>query len=221
MTTDSNTLPAIPARGDTVGPTPKSKRDGPPATGTTGITRRLNEQVSFVIQHKVKPDHHDEYEVWLRKTIAEAAKFKGHMGAQIARPAKGGDNYEISVRFATRADADRWIESETRKALIREVEPHIQEPETLKISSGIDYWFTSVTEGGVPPPRWKQWLTTVSVIWPLSILMPMALEYLFRAVPVLGTFGIRHLISAMIMVGLLVYVIMPPYTRAIAKWLSK
>lgn len=181
----------------------------------------LQDQVSFVIQHKVKPDHHGEYEEWLKKTIAEAAKFQGHMGTQVARPASGHDTYEIAVRFATREDAERWVESETRKELIREVEPHIAEPERLNIKSGIDYWFTSVTEGNVPPKRWKQWLTSVSVIWPLTIVIPWLLRPLFRAVPVLGTYGVSQLVVAMCVVAMVVYVVMPPYTRAIAKWLSR
>lgn len=181
----------------------------------------LSEQVSFIIQHNVKPEHHENYEVWLKKTILEAAKYPGHMGTQVARPAPGHHNYEIAVRFATRADADRWIESETRKALIKEVEPHIAEPEKLQVSSGIDYWFTSVTEGNKPPKRWKQWLTSVSVIWPLTVLIPMILSPLFEAVPVLGAWGVRQLLTAMCVVAMVVYVVMPPYTRAIAKWLSR
>lgn len=182
---------------------------------------RLEEQVSFIIQHKVKPGYHPQYETWLQKTIAEAAKFKGHMGAQVARPVEGHDTYEIAVRFANREDAERWINSDTRKELIREVEPYITEPEKLNIKSGIDYWFTSVTEGNRPPARWKQWMTTVSVIWPLTVLVPWALRPLFREVPFLGTNGVQQLIVAAIVVGLVVYVVMPPYTRAISKWLSR
>lgn len=184
-------------------------------------TTNLGEQVSFIIQHHIKPGHQEQYEEWLHRTILEAAKYKGHMGTQVARPGPGGDLYEIAVRFATRADADRWVESQRRKDLVAEVVPHIAEPERLQIRSGVDYWFTSVTEGHVAPKRWKQWLTTVSVIWPLSMALPFLLGYLFRAVPVLETFGVRHLVSAMCMVFLLMYVFMPPYTRAISRWLSK
>lgn len=178
------------------------------------------EQVSFIIQHKVKPDHHEAYEDWLRKTIKEAARYSGHMGTHVTQPANGSELYEIVVRFASRGDAERWINSGTRRELIREVAPHILEPETLDIKSGIDYWFTGATRGK-SPPRWKQWLVTVSAIWPLSMLLPVVLERLFGAVPALGTFGVRHLVSAMIMVGLLTYVVMPPYARAVSKWLSR
>lgn len=181
----------------------------------------LADQVSFIITHHVLPGRHEDYEKWLRNIIAEAAKYKGHMGAHVMRPAHGDNVYEIAVRFATRADAESWVNSETRRSLIRDVEPLISEPEKLNIKSGIDYWFTSVTEGNKPPKVWKQWLATASVIWPLSMILPFVLAPLFENVPILGEFGVRHLVSALVTVGLLVYVIMPRYTRLIAKWLSR
>lgn len=181
----------------------------------------LSEQVSFIIQHHVKPNHHAEYEQWLKKTILEAAKFPGHMGTHVARPTDGNDTYEIAVRFANRKYAEDWVNSQKRKDLILEVEDHIAEPEKLNIRSGIDYWFTAVTEGHVAPKRWKQWLTSVSVIWPLTVVIPTLLGPLFKALPFLGEWGVRQLVTAMAVVFMVVYVVMPPYTRAIAKWLSR
>lgn len=197
-----------------------------PLSSTNGVKTEdgdiiLSEQVSFIIQHKVKPGHQAEYEAWLHHITFEAAKFHGHMGTQIVRPVPGGDTYEIAVRFANRADADAWIHSPTRRSLVGEVMSHIAEPETLRVKSGIDYWFTSVTEGHKAPKVWKQWLATVSVIWPLSMILPLVLERLFAAVPFLGEYGVRHLVSAMCMVALLVWVIMPPYSRLLSKWLSR
>jgi antibiotic biosynthesis monooxygenase (ABM) superfamily enzyme len=179
------------------------------------------EQVSFIIQHLVNPDHHEAYEEWLHRIIGEAGKFPGHMGAHVARPAKGGDLYEISVRFATRGDAERWANSTVRHWLIAELNEHIAETERLDINSGVDYWFTAAT-GGKSPRVWKQWLTTVSVIWPLSLVVPWLVHTLvFTYIPFLGHWGVPQLITAMATVGLLAYVIMPPYTRAIRGWLTR
>lgn len=181
----------------------------------------VSEQVFFIIGHDVKPDQHDAYESWLKRIVPEAAKFPGHLGANVSRPPKGSHHYEIAVRFARDEDALRWVDSNTRRRLIAEVGEYLTNPEKVAIKSGIDYWFTPATGASRAPWRWKQWLTTVSVIWPLSIVVGTILEPLFRAVPFLGVWGIRQLISAMIVVGMVVYVVMPPYTRAIAKWLSR
>ncbi len=190
-------------------------------TGDAKASDNLKEQVSFVITHHVHPENHPKYEEWLHKTILEAAKYPGHLGTHVAKPTDDGEQYEISVRFATRADAERWINSDRRHELVKEIETIISEPERLDIRSGIDYWFTTVTEGHKPPKRWKQWLTSVSVIWPLTMIIPLILRPLFRAIPILGHFGVVQLIVAMCVVFMVVYVVMPPYTRAIAKWLSR
>lgn len=181
----------------------------------------LQEQVSFVIQHHVKPDQHAQYEEWLHKITKTAAGFPGHLGAHIVRPSEGNDYYQISVRFDSRANAERWVNSDMRCEMVKEIQSIISEPERLDIKSGIDYWFTAVTEGHKAPKRWKQWLTSVSVIWPLTMVIPLLLRPLFKAVPILGHFGIMQLLVAMCVVFMVVFVVMPPYTRAIAKWLSR
>ncbi len=128
--------------------------DDAPATpsGDAGSMRVLSrpEQVSFIIQHNVKPDCHEAYEKWLHVIIEEAGKFPGHMGAHVARPAKGGNLYEISVRFASRSDAERWADSDVRKKLVEELARFVAEPEHLNIQSGVDYWFTAATGGKSP-----------------------------------------------------------------------
>ncbi|MCD7895894.1 MAG: antibiotic biosynthesis monooxygenase [Planctomycetaceae bacterium] len=201
-------------------PTPTSPSTGDPAPADRHDAPPVAEQVSFIIEHKVRPGHQAEYEKWLHTIITEAGKYHGHLGAHVAKPPPGGDTYVISVRFAEREDALHWMNSDTRKHLMAQARPHIAGPEHLKILSGIDYWFTPAT-GGVSPPRWKQWLTTVSAIWPIAILLPHILKHLFQAVPALGRVPFAQLISTMITVGLLVYVIMPRYSRLIARWLSK
>jgi hypothetical protein len=47
------------------------------------------------------------------------------------------------------------------------------------------------------------------------------MEPLFLRFPELGEFGIRQGISALVIVGLVVYLIMPLYVRLIAKWFFK
>lgn len=194
-----------------------------PANATCECARGtdLTGQVSFIIKHLVKPDKHPEYEEWLRKTIAIAAKHPGHMGAHVARPGDGDHLYQISVRFASREDAEDWERSDDRHKLIEEVADLIQEPETLDIRSGIDYWFTAATENHVSPPRWKQWLLTLSAVWPLSMILSVVLGRVFAAVPALGRFGVAQLVTGVVLVFLLTYVVMPPYTRAVRKWLSR
>ncbi len=178
------------------------------------------DQVFVAIRHRVKPEAVPAYEQWLARIIPAAAKSPGHLGIQVVRPPSGHDEYVNVLRFATGADADRWRASPERAVFMAEARPLFAEAENIEIKSGIDYWFTppSVTRA---PPRWKQWLVTTSVIWPLSIVAPLALEPVFEAVPVLGTFGVRQGALAFVVVALVVYVVMPRYVRLLSPWFFK
>lgn len=181
-----------------------------------------NEQVFFVIRHRLKKgkDKLNQYESWLKKIVPKAASFPGHLGVQIVRPPDGHNEYLIVVRFASIQDLELWQQSQERKQLINEIANILDSEEAIDIKTGIDYWFTPPTIGK-HPSRWKQWLVTTSVIWPLTMYVPSAMEPLFMKYPELGEFGIRQGVLALVIVGLVVYIIMPMYVRLIAKWFFK
>lgn len=177
------------------------------------------EHVFFVVRHKVKPGSQEAYEKWLKHIMQVAAPFPGHLGVQIVRPPSGQNEYAISVRFVSQADAGHWYRSEERRSLIAEVASLLDSSEQIDIVSGLDYWFTPASSAA--PPRWKQWLLTTSVIWPLTIVVPPILQPAFDLWPALGLTGVRHGLIAAAMVALVTYVIMPRYTRLFAQWLYK
>lgn len=178
------------------------------------------DQVFLVIRHKVKPEAITAYESWLSQIIPAAARYAGHQGVQVVRPPSGHDEYVNVLRFATASDAERWQTSAERAKLVAEVQPFLSELEDIEVKSGIEYWFTppAVTKA---PPRWKQWLVTTSVIWPLSILVPWAINPIFESVPALQRLGIRQGVLAAVIVGLVVYVVMPRYVRLLSPWFFK
>ncbi|MCK9605598.1 MAG: antibiotic biosynthesis monooxygenase [Methylomonas sp.] len=189
---------------------------------TAPSTPPHNEQVFFVIRHRLKKgkDKHQQYEDWLGRIVPKAAGFPGHLGVQIVRPPDGHNEYLIVVRFASIHDLQFWQQSRERKQLIREIAAVLDSEEAIDIKTGIDYWFTPPTVGK-HPRRWKQWLVTTSVIWPLTMYVPPAMEPVFFRYPELGEFGIRQGVSALVIVGLVVYLIMPIYVRLIAQWFFK
>lgn len=178
------------------------------------------DQVFLVIRHKVKPEAISAYEAWLLRIIPAAAQYPGHLGVHVVRPPSGHDEYVNVLRFATTSDADLWQTSPERAGLVAEARPHLADTENIEVKSGIDYWFTPATVTKAPP-RWKQWLVTTSVIWPLTMFVPLALEPMFKGVPALQTFGVRHGILASVIVGLVVYVVMPRYVRLLSPWFFK
>lgn len=93
------------------------------------------------------------------------------------------------------------------------------ESEGLEFQTGLEYWFTPSGGKTVHARPYKQFLVTLSAIYPLTIVIPWLLR------PVLRLDGIHRLpalhgfIVTAFIVFLMVYVIMPRYTRLVAKWL--
>ena len=176
---------------------------------------------SIVIRHQVALDQRDRYETWLRQIIAAAARFPGHQGVHIMRPADGDGTFVITVRFASEDAAEAWLASDVRRELVADIAPALANHEQIEIRSGIDYWFTPPASKAKQPTRWKQWLITTAVIWPLTMVVPAVYQPLFNLAPPLATWGIRHGLIAATVVALVVYLIMPRVVRAVSGWLFR
>lgn len=176
---------------------------------------------TIFIRHTVRPQLKNRYETWLRQIIEAAAQFPGHQGVHVMRPNEGNDTFEISVRFSNNDAAEHWLKSDIRRELVSDITSALAADEHVEIKSGIDFWFTPPASTAKQPTRWKQWLITTSVIWPLTMVVPLGYQPLFDAVPELGTWGIRHGFIAATIVALVVYLIMPRIVRLVAPWLFR
>lgn len=180
----------------------------------------LHDSVTSVIQQRPKPTAVVEYEAWLKEITPEAQRFPGHRGVNVIRPHDTSGTYTIVLHFDTLEHLTAWLESDTRARLVEKVAPLLVSSERVDIKTGLEFWFT-------PPPGhrqakpYKQFLLTLSAIFPLTIVVPWALRPVFARLPLLGELIVSNLIVAAIIVGLMTYVIMPHYTRLVANWLYR
>lgn len=176
---------------------------------------------SIIIKHTVRPEFRERYETWLKQIITAAAEFPGHEGVHILRPREGTNTFEIAVRFSSNDAAEAWLNSNIRKELLSSIVFALASDEQLEIKSGIDFWFTPPTSKAKQPTRWKQWLITTAVIWPLTIIVPVVYQPLFNIIPAISIWGVRHGIIAATIVALVVYLIMPRVVRLVSGWLFR
>jgi antibiotic biosynthesis monooxygenase (ABM) superfamily enzyme len=186
-------------------------------TSTPAPTEDRSE-VTSVIKHEIKEKDHAAYEGWLRKIVPVAAQFPGHRGVNIIRPSKGSTEYTIVLHFDTIDNLRTWLDSKQRGELIAEVLPILVGEDRVEIKTGLEFWFTPPSKQQRAAP-YKQFLITLSVIYPLTILVPLLMVPVFDRIPLLGNSYIRQIFVDALIVALMTYVIMPRYTRAIAKWL--
>jgi uncharacterized protein len=179
------------------------------------------EVVTAVIHHQVKAGAEVPYEAWLREINLAAQRVPGHLGVDILRPPEGAGLYTVVLRFDTLEHLQGWLASETHQRLIAQVGPLLVYGNQIDIKTGLEFWFTPPTPGQKHPPPYKQFLLTLSVIFPLTLTMPWALQPLFKVAPIIGLPVVSHFANAAVIVGLMTYVIMPHYTRLVADWLYR
>jgi uncharacterized protein len=174
--------------------------------------------VTSVIRHKVKNGHQDDYEKWLREIVPAAATFPGHRGVNVIRPAPGETNYAVVLHFNSIDNLRAWLDSEERRRLIAKVLPNLVGDDDVEITTGLEYWFTPPSSKRFARP-YKQFLVTLSVIYPLTLLTPTLLNPIFALLTVELPAYVRQFFIDAVIVSSLTYVIMPRYVRLIANWL--
>jgi antibiotic biosynthesis monooxygenase (ABM) superfamily enzyme len=179
---------------------------------------RLETPVITVIRHQPRPEAVARYEEWLTEIIPVAKEFCGHWGVNIIRPQSTSGAYVIVLHFDSVANLRRWLDSDVRRALVERIRPYLVADESIDIETGLEFWFTP-PPGGKPAKPYKQFLITLSAIFPLTIIVPLVLRPLFWTLPVLSLPGVSHFIVAAIIVALMTYIVMPPYARRVSHWL--
>ena len=174
--------------------------------------------VTTIIHQRPKADAVERYEAWLKEIIPLAKRFAGHQGINVIRPHGGSDTYTVVLHFDTTDNLRNWLDSEIRRRLVDQIRPYLSNEEEIDTRAGLEFWFTP-PPGGRHAKPYKQFLVTLSVIFPLTIVIPWLLRPVFAWMPVLTTPGLQHLIVAALIVGTVTWLVMPYYTRLISRWL--
>jgi uncharacterized protein len=98
--------------------------------------------------------------------------------------------------------------------------PNLVGDDDVEIKTGLEYWFTPPFSKQLARP-YKQFLVTLSVIYPLTILVPTLLRPIFDLLPVQLPAYLKQFFVDVAIVGSLTYIIMPRYVRLIANWLYR
>ncbi|KUJ59936.1 antibiotic biosynthesis monooxygenase [Flavobacteriaceae bacterium CRH] len=182
-----------------------------------------NQGASVVITHHILNGKQQQYEKWLDEIIPITKHSNGFIDLQIVRPIPHLTFvYTVIIRFDTIENLKTWMESEDRKTLIKKANPFFRKNDNYQIKSGLDFLFNSENEkGNKVPVRWKQYLVTWSAIYPLSLLIPLLALPFFRFLQIPANHYFDALMNSGLIVFLMVFAIMPNYTKLIRKWLYK
>ncbi|EUJ11591.1 hypothetical protein Meth11DRAFT_2437 [Methylophilaceae bacterium 11] len=177
---------------------------------------------SVVITHRVLAGKQPEYEAWLNEIGPVCKASEGLLDLHVVRPISGiTDTYTIIIRYDTEQHLKQWMTSDARKQLIAKTENMRVGSDDFYIRSGLDFWFAPEGAKAKIPVRWKQFLITWSAIYPLVSCLPLLLVPLLRQLGLPTNHYVDVLIITAIVVWLMVYIVMPRYTKLVRNWLFK
>ena len=173
-----------------------------------------------VISHRIRPGMTGQYEAWLNEIAAASRVADGVLDWQVVRPIAGlTDAYTVILRFSSHGRLKHWMNSPERAAYIERAKPFLAADDEFFIRTGLDFWFVPQGAKAKLPVRWKQFLVTWSAIFPLSLVSSQLV------MPLLHDIGLPHeryvdaLLGSGLVVALMVYLVMPRYTRLVQRWL--
>ncbi|MGB5056869.1 MAG: hypothetical protein WBO24_20930 [Nitrospirales bacterium] len=173
-----------------------------------------------VITHRVRDGQQEGYDAWLNEIGPLCRSYPGHLDLQIIRPIPGlTATYTVIIRFDAREHLQKWMSSQDRKRLIEQVRPLLAQDDDFFIRSGLDFWFTPEGARAKVPVRWKQFLVTWSAIFPLVLVLPLVVALGLRQLGVPHNHYLDLLLSTGLVVWVMVYLVMPHYTKLIQRWL--
>ncbi len=184
------------------------------------IETQIQNGATAVITHRVSEAQQPQYEEWLNEISPVCKASIGLLDWHVIRPIKGlTDTYTVIIRYDTHQNLKNWLDSEDRRRLISKVQTLLTNKDAYYINSGLDFWFTQGGQKTKVPVRWKQFLITWSAIFPLVVCIPFALIPLLRWLKVPENHYMDTLFLTGIVVALMVYLVMPRYTKLLRNWL--
>jgi uncharacterized protein len=173
---------------------------------------------TLVTSNDVSPEQAAAYEAADQALNEAAALFPGFAGARVSRPRAGSSTWSTMVRFNSKADMDRWLNSPERAAGLAALYRATDSHHASVVPTGFGSWFAVNAEAGIEPPAWKQAMIVLAVLFPTVMLLSVSFgNFAARwGVPLTINVFIGNALSIVAMTWLL----MPAVTRGMAWWLS-
>ena len=116
--------------------------------GTTNVIEGTStdaspqDMVTEIITVSVKPGKEEAYREWVDRIRQIEVRFPGYKGLQLQPPIPGlQDDWVSLLRFDTSEHLHAWLESDARRAALREVESFVEQREE-QVATAFSGWFT-------------------------------------------------------------------------------
>ena len=190
---------------------------------TAGTTREQrvaravdSHAVTAVMSQRILPEDLLEFRKAEAEIGAAMARSPGFISLEHSPPVAGVQtDYVVSFTFASRSDLDRWLESDSRREVLRLVEPFIEGERTLTVIGGFGGWF--VAEKEQAPKQWKQAVAVLIALYPTTLTLSLLQLRFFADVPWVPALFVSNVLG----IAALTWLLMPGLTRLLGQWLER
>jgi len=120
----------------------------------------------------------------------------------------------VILTFDDETSLRTWLDSDERARLLSRLDPHIEGTFTTNVLGGFAGWFTFDT--AAEPKRWKQAAVVLLALFPTVLLITYVRTLLWPDAPLVPAVFVGNVIG----VAILTWVLMPPLTRKLSRWLG-
>jgi hypothetical protein len=180
--------------------------------------RTAPEPVTIVFSQCIAPENYDEFVALHDDGLDRLREFPGFLGSELLLPVEGvQEDHVIVASFASRADLDRWLESETRREWVDRIEQLVEGDRTYNVVGGFGGWFPAQASQPQGPKRWKQSIAVFIALFPTVLLITLIRGAIAPNMNVVLAVFVGNVLGILA----LTYVLMPPLTRRLQNWLSR
>lgn len=166
----------------------------------------------LMIRYMIEPGGANDFKKWRSATEAVVKTFAGFIDIAALDHLNENDYYYIIIRFDSGENANAWLYSDERKAILNDSHCHWLTHKQEVIFDWNIFWYR-IFEG---TKKWKQWVVTFLAVYPLTLIIPSVVKILSSIIPLYFFAGI---ISALLISGFMIFPIMPFVLNLFKKWL--
>ena len=170
--------------------------------------------VTAVSSVRVKPEFTREHRELHDRIVGVLATADGFLRCELFEPVAGvQDDTIVFITFDSRAHLDRWLSSDERHHILRQMEPFIDSERTENVVGGFAGWFAS----DMTVPKWKSAVAVLLAIVPTSLCFAAIRSLLLRDLPLVPGVIVGNVFGVIV----LTWILMPLVTARLDHWLRR
>jgi antibiotic biosynthesis monooxygenase (ABM) superfamily enzyme len=175
-----------------------------------------NKPIHVAITRRIKPGREAEFQEALREFFKTSFAHIGVQGASMLVPPPGSKSSEYGIlrTFANERERDAFYASPLFQAWKDRIAPLTEGEPQYRQLHGLEAWFRSARLPN--PPQWKMALLTWIAVWPVSMVVPAALN------PLIGQRVSNAIFAGAVAAGIvliLTWAAMPLLVKLTRNWL--